>query len=721
MKNSIWIIFLFALSHTQIYSQKWASDGNSYYRVENGEIVNIRLPENTKTIVVSRAKLTPASSSTPLTVNGFEFSLDQKKILIFTNTKKVWRLNTRGEYWVLELASGSLTQLGSGLPASSLMFAKFSPDASKVAYVSQQNIVVEELASHQVKPLTTEGTRRNIFGTFDWAYEEEFSARDGFRWSPDGSKIAFWHIDATKVRDIPLINNTDSIAPYVIPVEYPLVGESPSPAKIGVISLSNRSIQWMNIPGDPQQNYLPRMEWAANSTHLIVQQFSRRQNETTLFLCDVNSGTAKAVYQEKDEAFIECKGQFPGGDLVGWDWLSNGKEFIWPSEKGGWMQLYSISLYGGEKLLTPGNYDISKIDFIDEKNNTIYFTASPDNTLQRALYKTKMDGKGKIERVSPIDQPGTHSYNISPSGMYARHTFHNNYTPPSSEYIQLRNHIPVQGTGSVAEKIKQSEGKKDTEFFKVTTIDGITLDAWMVKPANFDPAKKYPVVFFVYGEPANSTVTDTYGISNNFLYQGDMAQDGYFYISLDNRGTPSLKGKVWRKSIYKNIGGVNIRDQAMGVTEILKWPYIDNDRVAVWGWSGGANTTLHLLGQYPELFKAGVAVASVANQLTYDNIYTERYMGLPQENKEAYSKGSPITHVKNIKAALLYMHGTGDDNVHYQNAELLLNEFIKYNKQVRFMAYPNRTHSISEGEGTQLHLSTMYTNFLKEHCPPGGR
>lgn len=727
IKNSALFIFIMAFSQIIVCGQpakpiKWASDGTSFYKVENGEIIKVTLPGNMNNVVASKVKLTPSSGTGPLTVAAFDFSNDGKKLLVFTNTKKVWRLNTRGDYWVLDLASGSLTQLGIGLPASSLMFAKFSPDGSSVAYVSRQNIYVEDLSTHQIRPLTTEGSRRNIFGTFDWAYEEEFGARDGFRWSPDGKKIALWHIDATKVRDIPLINNTDSIAPFVVPIEYPLVGESPSPARIGVISLTTGNIKWMNIPGDPQQNYLPRMEWAMNSTQLIVQQFGRRQNETTIYLCDAATGEAKSIYLEKDEAFIECKGQFPGGDLVGWDWLAGGKEFIWPSEKGGWMQLYRISVDGGTtKLLTPGSYDISKIDYIDEKNNTIYLTASPDNTRQRALYKTKMDGKGRLERVTPLDQSGTNSYDIAPGGLYARHTFQNHYTPPSTEYIQLKDHRSVDGTGSLAQKIKQFEASKNTEFFEITTADGITLDGWVVKPLNFDASKKYPIVFFVYGEPAYSTVSDTYGVSYNFAYQGDMAEDGYFYVSLDNRGTPSLKGKAWRKSIYKNIGGVNIRDQAMGIKEVLKWPYIDPDRVAVWGWSGGANTTLHLLGQYPDLFKAGVAVASVANQLTYDNIYTERYMGLPQENKSAYIKGSPITYVKNIKAALLYMHGTGDDNVHYQNAELLLNEFIRYNKQVRFMAYPNRTHGISEGDGTQLHLSTMYTNFLKEHCPPGPR
>ncbi len=243
----------------------------------------------------------------------------------------------------------------------------------------------------------------------------------------------------------------------------------------------------------------------------------------------------------------------------------------------------------------------------------------------------------------------------------------------------------------------------------------------MVKPKNFDPAKKYPVVFYVYTEPWGQNVTDTYNSSSNFLYQGDMREDGYIYISIDNRGTPVAKGSAWRKSIYRKIGIVNIRDQALAAKEILKWSFVDADRIAVWGWSGGGSATLNLMFQYPEIYKTGIAVAAVANQLTYDNIYQERYMGLPQENMDDFIKGSPITYAKNLKGNLLYIHGTGDDNVHYQNAEMLIKELVKYNKQFQFMIYPNATHSISEGEGTSEHLSTLYTEYLRKHCPPGAK
>ena len=243
----------------------------------------------------------------------------------------------------------------------------------------------------------------------------------------------------------------------------------------------------------------------------------------------------------------------------------------------------------------------------------------------------------------------------------------------------------------------------------------------MVKPTNFDPQKKYPVLFFVYSEPAGANVKDTYRVGSNQLFAGNLSQEGYIYISVDNRGTPAYKGRAWRKSIYRKIGVLNIQDQAMAAREILKWPYVDADRIAVWGWSGGGSATLNLMFQYPEIYMTGISIASVANQLTYDNIYQERYMGLPQENLEDFIKGSPLTYAKNLKGNLLYIHGTGDDNVHYANAEMLINELVKHNKQFQFMAYPNRTHSISEGEGTFEHLSSLYSNFLRKHCPPGGR
>ncbi len=699
----------------------WTADGNATLSIKDGNIVKTDLKNFNQTILVKREQLIPADSTDPLSFNIYSFSPDYKSLLIYTNTAKVWRYKTRGDYWVFNSTTNQLFQLGRSLPAQSLMFAKISPDGKKAAYVSGHNIYVEELSSHEIKPLTKDGTRKFINGTFDWVYEEEFGCRDGFRWSPDSKKIAFWQVDATKIRDYYMLNTTDSPYSKIIPVEYPKVGYSPSPVRIGIVNVENDNISWMDVPGDPQQHYIPRMEWAANHNEIVLQQLNRKQNQSKLFYCNVNTGEATNFYTENDEAFIDIKSRWNDDDPTGWEWMNNGKDFLWVSEKDGWRHIFLISRNGKkEVLVTKGNYDIANIKCIDEKNNFVYFMASPDNATQLYLYRTKLNGKGKLELLSPASLKGTHDYNISPSANYALHKFSNYKTFPISEWVSLPAHKPLDIANSIAKNIRVNENS-NVQYFKVTTEDNITLDAWMIKPANFDSTKKYPVVFYVYGEPGSSTVADEYGTQNNFLFNGEMSIEGYFQISVDNRGTPSLRGREWRKSIYGKIGRLNIHDQAMAAKKILEKPYFDKDRVAVWGWSGGGSSTLNLMFQFPEIYKTGISIAPVTNLLFYDNIYEERYMGLPQENLENYIKGSAIHYAKNLKGNLLFIHGTGDDNVQYDNAEVLLNELIKYNKTFQFMPYPNRTHSISEGEGTRKHLSNLYTDFLRKNCLPGAK
>ena len=714
----------------QIPSTHWAKDGYQYYKVQSGEIVVLDARDAAKkTVLLSKEMLTPQGKQ-PITVRNFYLSDDGQKVLLYTNAKKVWRYPTRGDYWVYDFTAKKLTKLGANLPASSLMFGKFSPDASKVGYVSGHNIYVETLADGSVKQLTTDGTTKLINGTFDWVYEEEFFCRDGFRWSPDSKQIAYWQIDASNTKNYLMLNTTDSIYPYVKPVEYPVAGEAPSPFKIGVISAAGGTTKWMDIPTDPVlQSYVTRMEWAANNTELIIQHLNRAQNQTEVMLCNVATGKSSTIYQEKDAAWLDILPEWEEHYYYGgWDWFKNGADFLWASEKDGWRHLDRISHDGKkEKLVTKGNYDVMQINAIDEKSGYVYFSASPDNATQKYLYRTKLDGSGKAERLSPANQVGTHEYDVSPNGKAATHTFSNYYTEGVNEVVSLPDHKTFSGDEKVAKAVTASAGlkaKSNVEFFKVKTEEGVEMDGWMVKPDNFDPAKKYPVVLYVYGEPWGQNVKDENGSSDNFMYTGNMAQDGYIYMSIDNRGTPVPKGREWRKSIYKGIGTLNIRDLAMGTKQLLKErAYLDTSRVAVWGWSGGGSSTLNLMFQYPEIFKTGIAIAAVGNQLTYDNIYQERYTGVPvdEAGKAAFLKGSPVTYAKNLKGNLLYIHGTGDDNVHYQNAELLINELVKNNKQFQLMLYPNRTHSISEGPGTGTHLRTLYTNYLREHCPPGAR
>lgn len=695
---------------------QWSKDGNSFYRLESGNIIQYTLPSATRAVFVAQSDL-------KVDVSLFLFSGDQSQLLIFTNTQKVWRLHTRGDYWVMNLKTKSLKQLGKTLPPSSLMFAKFSPDGTHVAYSSGHNIYSEDLATGEIKALTKDGTNKLINGTFDWVYEEEFACRDGFQWSPDSRHIAFWQVDANKIRDFYMINNTDSVYSRMVPVEYPTIGQSPSPVRIGIVSIDNDPLVWLKIPGDPAEHYLPRMEWNS-PTELFVQQFNRKQNESRIFVCNPASGEAKQIHSEADAAWIDIYS--PWQDVYALDfrhkfkWLNKGKEFLWVSEKNGWRQLYRISRDGTqETLITKGNYDVMDVQLIDEANNTVYFMASPENATQKYLYKTRLDGKGNLEKVTPSGQEGTHDYDISPNGKFAFHSFSNHYTKPMEETISLPLHKALIEKEGIAANIASAQEKNLVEFFKVKTEEGVEMDAWVAKPKGFDPSKKYPVLFFVYTEPWGANVHDSYGTADNPLFDGDLASEGYLYITVDNRGTPVPKGSAWRKCVYRKIGRINIRDQALAAKEILKWPYVDASRVAVWGWSGGGAATLNLLFQYPDIYKTGIAVSAVTNQLTYDNIYQERYMGLPKESMDDIIAGSPMTYAKNLKGNLLYIHGTGDDNVHYCNAEMLINELVKYNKQFQFMAYPNRTHSISEGAGTTQHLSTLYSSYLRKHCPPG--
>ena len=701
-------------------SLKWSPDGNSYFVNERSRIVRYDLPGLKSEVVVSPELLIPDKQALPIAVEDFQFTSDGMKLLLFTNSKRVWRYRTRGDYWVLDTKTRKIRKLGEGRPEASLMFAKFSPDGKKAAYVSERNLYVEDLESGQIKQLTSgNGTPKLINGTFDWVYEEEFAVRDGFRWSPDGKSLAYWQIDANAIRDFYMINNTDSVYSRIVPVEYPKAGDPPSPARIGVVDIATGQTRWMAIEGDPQEHYLPRMEWTPGGKSLVVQQFNRKQNQSQILECNAQNGTCQTLFQESDPAWVSHINEW-SRTVTGWDWIEKGKTFIWTSEKDGWRHLYRVGLNGQEQLLTRGNYDVIETLLIDEAGGFIYFYASPDNALQQYLYRVPLDGSHGAERLSPAGQEGTHSYQISPNGKYARHNFSNYYTPPLREWISLPDHQSLPGQEDISKKINpQAKLDSPVSFFKVTTADGVEMDGWMVKPKDFDPKEKYPVVFYVYGEPASTTVNDRFGVGDNFVFDGDLAAEGYIHISVDNRGTPAPKGRPWRKSIYRKIGQLNIRDQAMAAKKILEWDFVDTSRVAVWGWSGGGSSTLNLMFQYPEIYKTGISIAPVTASRLYDNIYTERYMGLPKENPADYAAGAALTHAKNLQGNLLVIHGTGDENVHYQNTEMLIDELVRHGKLFMVMPYPNRTHGISEGAGTSEHLSKTASHFLRTYVPGG--
>jgi dipeptidyl-peptidase-4 len=700
---------------------RWIDDGDGYTMLERSatggggrDLVRYDSRTGAREVLVPAEKLV-IPGGPPLSVEDYAWSSAKDRLLIFTNSRRVWRRNTRGDYWVYDLKTGVLKKLGGDAEPSSLMFAKFSPDGKRVAYVRANDLYVEELPSGDVMRLTNDGTRTRINGTFDWVYEEEFDLRDGFRWSPDGSMIAYWQLDASGVRDFLLINDTDSLYSFVIPVQYPKAGTTLSSCRVGVVPSSGGETTWFFPPGDPREHYIARMEWASNSEEIVFQYLNRLQNTNRLMLGDTRTGTLRTLLTDEDSTWVEVVNEL--------NWLNGGKEFTWMTEEDGWDHLVLYSR-AGEKLrvLTPGKYDVVQLSHIDTKGGWIYYIASPDDPGQRYLYRLRLDGTGSPERLSPSSQPGTHTYAVSPDGRWAFHTYSRFGTPAVIELVSLPAH-KVQRTLVENTSLRRAVSRLkhgDASFFRLDVGGGLQLDGWKMLPPGFDLSRRYPVLVHVYGEPASQTVLDRWG-AQDYLWHLMISQQGYIVMSIDNRGTPAPRGRAWRRSVYKQIGTIASRDQAAAMRQIRLWPYVDSTRLAIWGWSGGGSMTLNMMFRYPDLYQAGMSVAPVPDEHLYDAIYQERYMGLPDENAEGYTLGSPITYAENLKGSLLIVHGTGDDNVHYQGTERLINALIKANKQFTMMAYPNRSHAIFEGANTTRHLYTLLTNYLMEHIPPGGR
>lgn len=700
---------------------RWLEDGSGYTTLEDSEdheegkdIVRYEPQTGRREVIVPAARLIPEGESKPLEIDDYSWSPDAKKLLVFTNTKRVWRKNTRGDYWVLDLTDWKLQKLGQDAEPSTLMFAKFSPDGRRVAYVHKNNLYVQNLANLRIRQLTEDTSETIINGTSDWVYEEEFRLRDGFRWSPTGKLIAYWQFDTEGVRTFHLINYTDSLYPKLTSFKYPKVGQTNSACRIGVISSKGGKTRWLDSSDDPRNHYIPEMDWAANSRTIVLQQLNRLQNTNQVILANARKAGVRKILTERDEAWVEVHGDVK--------WLQKGKSFTWLSERDGWCHLYLVSHQGRKiTLLTPGEFDVISVEGIDEEAGWVYYIASPDDPTQRYLYRAALDGSGRIERITRPDKGGTHSYQFSPDSRWAFHTYSSFGTPPITELVSLPEHKTVRALADNSELRAKLEKLKKclTEFFRVDIGDGVLLDAWCIKPVDFDPEKRYPLLMHVYGEPAGQTVLDKWG-GEKYLWHMMLAQQGYLVMSVDNRGTPAPRGRHWRKCIYRQIGILASADQAAAARAIIKsQPHVDPNRIGIWGWSGGGSMSLNAIFRYPDLYRTAMAIAFISDQHFYDTIYQERYMGLPSDNEQGYKNGSPITFAHQLKGNLLIVHGTGDDNCHYQSCEALVNELIKHNKHFTMMAYPNRSHSIKEGENTKRHLYELLTRYLHENLPPG--
>ncbi len=691
----------------------WMEDGRSYSALTEKGLVRVDAATLAETVIVPQAAFVPEGAARPLRVEDYTWSEDKTKLVIYTNSRRVWRRNTRGDYWLLDVAAGTVRQLGKGLEPSRMMYGKLSPAGDRFAYVYFNNLYVEDVATGERRQLTFDGGDVMVNGNFDWVYEEELSCYDGWRWSPDGKKIAYWHSDTGGTGTFLMIDNIDSLYSFTIPLPYPKAGTTNSAVKVGVVDVETARTGWFPVPGDPRENYIARMEFVPGTDEVMIQQLNRLQNTNTVYYGNVNTLELTPFYEDHDEAFLNVH-----DNIV---WLDGNKYFTWTSEKDGWRHLYRVTRDGKkETLVTKGDFDVINVLRIDPKGGYVYYMASPESAVEQYLYRSRLDGKGAAERVTPQGFTGTYSYNISPGAKYALCSFSNHETPRVYEMVSLPDHKTVRRLedNAALKAVYDSYGFRTREYFQVDIGEAV-LDGWMIKPRDFDPAKKYPVIFHIYGEPASSTVQDSW--SGDYWNQL-LAQQGYIIASIDPRGTNNPKGREWRKCIYGKVGILAMADHAKAVRLAEEmFPFMDPERVGVWGWSGGGSSTAHLMFEHPDIYSVGIAVAGVYSQRLYDSIYQERYMGLPSTNPDGYREGSPITHAAGLRGDLLLIHGTGDDNVHYQSLEMLVNELVRQGKMFSMMSYPMRTHGISERENTTMHLYRTMLKYWLEHLPAGGR
>lgn len=714
---------------------RWLEEGRAYTTVEHPsggrearDIVRYETATGKHDVLISASDLVPPGAKQPLEIQDYDWSPDMNRVLIYTNSQRVWRQNTRGDYWLFDRQAKTLRKLGGDAEASTLMFATFSPDGSKVAYVHKNNIYVDAVASGAITQLTHDGSDTIINGTSDWVYEEELDIRNAYRWSPDSKHIAYWQFNTSTVKSFALIYNVGApyevvthipypqygVYPYVKEIPYPEPGTPNSSVRVGVVAANGGETKWMDVTGDPEKSYIARMEWAGDSSSLEIQHLNRRQDDDEMMLADATSGTTTVVHTEHDPAWVEVVNDV--------EWLHGGKDFLWVSEKDGWRHVYTISRDGKqEHLATPGAFDVVQVLRVDPQEQWIYYIASPDNATERFLYRSKLDGSSASpERVTPPDEPGVHSYNISPDFHWAFHTYSDIDTPPLTELVRISDqHVERALQNNADLRVKtRALISSPTEYLKLDIGGGTVLDSWIIKPKNFDASKKYPVLVFVYGEPAGQTVEDHWGGEQGVWFRF-LANEGYIVASFDNHGTPAPRGREWRKIVYGAVGVLSSTEQAAALQKLEQThSFIDPSRVAVWGWSGGGSNTLNLMFRSPDVYKVGMSVAPVADQRLYDSIYQERYMGLPQQNAAGYEASSAINFAPGLRGNLLIVHSPDDDNVHFQGTELLINRLVELGKQFDFMEYPGRTHSLSEGPNTHYHLYCLLTRYLEDHLPP---
>jgi len=688
-----------------VYGVNWMKDGQYYSSQvpdeKNGVSDIVKYDVTTGkpvSTIIEGENLKLAGAGAPIEYDGYSFSSDEQKVLFSTETEPIYRRSSKAEFYIYDIPSKKLTKLSNG---GKQLYATFSPDAKRVAFARENNMFVVDLSNMQETQITTDGKFNSIInGYADWVYEEEFSFAQGFHWSPDGKKIAFYTFDESQVPEYNL-QMWGELYPQDYRFKYPKAGEANSAVKVSVYDVASGNTVKMDTGNEPDI-YIPRIKWTDDPNLLSIQKMNRLQNTLEILHANATSGKANVVLKETDKAYIDIT-----DDL---SYLEDGKSFIHSSEQDGFNHLYLYNMNGKlVRQITKGNWDVSEFIGYDEKSDRLYYMSTEVSPLDRHLYSISSKGKNK-KRLT--EKAGTHRADMSNDFKYYLDYYSAANTPPTvslhtakdGKLIKvLEDNQKLQNTLAQYDVAKQ-------EFFTMNTADGTKLNGWMIKPTDFDPNKKYPVLMFVYGGPGSQTVTNSWGGSNYLWYQV-LADKGLIVMSVDNRGT-GARGAEFKKATYANLGKYEIEDQIEAARWLGNQPYIDKDRIGIWGHSFGGYMTLLGLTKGNGIFRAGISVAPVTNWRFYDSIYTERYLKTPQENASGYDQNSPLSFADKLQGDLLLIHGTGDDNVHFQNAVAMQDALIDANKQFESFYYPNRNHGIYGGN-TYIHRFTMMTDFLQ--------
>jgi len=682
---------------------RWLADSSGYVMLQAAqpgavpELVKYDVKTGRRSVLIGADRLTVPGTADRLFVERF----------FQVNTSDQFYLQTRTGSWLFDVKSGERTQLPKAPPLQATN--AFSPQGDRILAPRDRNLAVCDISNGHVTALTTRDERGD-------------SILGNATWSPDGQRIAYLQSDYSKVRQRAVLQPTDPTYPEVRRVHFARVGTPIPTLRVGVVDAKGGATQWVKLPADPGTVYINAVSWAGNSKELLIEMLSRGRDNRKFLLANVESGEITTAYEESDPAWVD--GSY--GTNAGLEWVRDGKEFVLLSERNGWRQAYVISRDGKQhRKLTKDKFDVIARGPVDDKGGWFYYLASPENATQRYLYRVKLDGTGRPERVTPARQPGSHSYDFSPDRQWAIHTYSTFDTPPVVDLVRLSDHHSerILESNEGCRKRTRPLIPRPTEFLKLDIGDGVVMDAWMIKPRDFDEKKKYPVFVFVYGEPHAQTVLDDWaGGQNHTLFHRTIADLGYLVVSIDGRGTPAPKGAAWRRAVYGSLGPLSTEEQAAGLKELGRMrPYVDLSRVGIWGWSGGGSNTLNALFRKPEDYHVGIAVVPKPRPELYNAWFQEIYMRTPEVNPEGYRKAAAINYAEGLKGELLIITGTGETNTHLQIVENLVDRLIELGKRFDYMPYPQRDHGLREGQGTVLHVRMLITRYLLENLPPGPR